>query len=111
MVWKQVLRKIVIASALLAGLGYGQESTADPSSAATEPLVIAEQGSFFIGGETLNRGLDDDVTIHQMYVQYQVPAGDTEVPVVMTHGCCLSSATWETTPDGRMGWDEYFLRQ
>ncbi len=29
----------------------------------------------------------------------------------MVHGCCLSSKTWETTPDGRMGWDEYFVRQ
>jgi hypothetical protein len=29
----------------------------------------------------------------------------------MVHGCCLSSKTWETTPDGRMGWDEYFVRR
>src|SRR5262249_30008732 len=24
---------------------------------------------------------------------------------------CLSSKTWETTPDGRMGWNEYFVRK
>ena len=29
----------------------------------------------------------------------------------MVHGCCLSSKTWETTPDGRMGWNEYFVRR
>jgi hypothetical protein len=29
----------------------------------------------------------------------------------MVHVCCLSSKTWETTPDGRMGWDEYFVRR
>jgi hypothetical protein len=29
----------------------------------------------------------------------------------MVHGCCLSSKTWETTPDGRMGWNEYFVRK
>jgi hypothetical protein len=75
------------------------------------PLVLKEQGSFFVGGETKTRGPDDDVTIHQMYVEYMVPLRRHEdVPVVMTHGCCLSSATWETTPDGRMGWDEYFVR-
>ena len=34
-----------------------------------------------------------------------------DVPVVMVHGCCLSSKTWETTPDGRMGWNEYFVRK
>ena len=48
-----------------------------------------------------------EITVNQMYVQYQVPPnGDRHVPVVMVHGCCLSSKTWETTPDGRMGWDE-----
>jgi len=47
-----------------------------------------------------------------MYVQYQIPVnGGRHVPVVMVHGCCLSSKTWETTPDGRMGWNEYFVRK
>ena len=60
-------------------------------------------GAAFGGGE---------ITVNQMYVQYQIPPrGDRHVPVVMVHGCCLSSKTWETTPDGRMGWDEYFVRQ
>jgi hypothetical protein len=53
-----------------------------------------------------------DVTINQMYVQFQKPANPAQhVPVVMVHGCCLSSKTWETTPDGRMGWSEYFVRK
>ena len=75
------------------------------------PLVISDQGSFFVGGEVLNRGPDDDVTINQMYVEYQIPDGETSVPFVMTHGCCMSSKMWETTPDGRMGWSEYFVRK
>ena len=29
----------------------------------------------------------------------------------IVHGCCLSTKSWQTTPDGRMGWDEYFVRQ
>ena len=89
--------------------------------AAERPLVIGSQGSFFVGGEVktvtpppggnaLQRG--GDITINQMYVQYQTPAGHSRhLPVVMVHGCCLSSKTWETTPDGRMGWNEYFLRK
>ena len=53
-----------------------------------------------------------DITVNQMYVQYQIPPnGGQHVPVVMVHGCCLSSKTWETTPDGRMGWNEYFVRK
>ena len=88
-----------------------------------KPLVLASQGSFFVGGETKTvaaagpgpaggGGGGGDITVNQMYVQYQTPAaGDRHVPVVMVHGCCLSSKTWETTPDGRMGWDEYFVRR
>lgn len=92
-----------------------------PLLAADRPLVLAEQGSFFVGGEnkeipgTPGRGpaaAPGDITIDQMYVQYQKPENAARhVPVVMVHGCCLSSKTWETTPDGRMGWNEYFVRK
>jgi pimeloyl-ACP methyl ester carboxylesterase len=89
---------------------------------AQKPLTIASQGSFFVGGEykampaTPGRGgapgSPGDITVNQMYVQYQIPVnGAQHVPVVMVHGCCLSSKTWETTPDGRMGWNEYFVRK
>ena len=82
-----------------------------------KPLVLAEQGSFFVGGETKHvpaagNAPASDITVNQMYVQYQTPVnGSQHVPVVMVHGCCLSSKTWETTPDGRMGWNEYFVRK
>ena len=84
-------------------------------AAEDKPLVLKSQGSFFVGGDTKKIGTgqspQDDVTVNQMYVQYQAPDGDRHVPVVMVHGCCLSSKTWETTPDGRMGWNEYFVRK
>jgi hypothetical protein len=88
-----------------------------------KPLVIADQGSFFVGGDKKSvpapppapgRGPTPagDITVNQMYVQYQIPVNaNPHVPVVMVHGCCLSSKTWETTPDGRMGWNEYFVRK
>src|SRR6185369_8773655 len=90
-------------------------------AALAAPLTIKEQGSFFVGGEkkTVSSpavgpipAQSGDITVNQMYVQYQVPMkGSQHVPVVMVHGCCLSSKTWETTPDGRMGWSEYFVRR
>ena len=47
-----------------------------------------------------------------MYVRYMVPQGaDGNPPVVMVHGATLTGKSWETTPDGRMGWDEYFVRR
>ncbi len=51
------------------------------------------------------------ITINQMYVEYMIPQGATKVPVVMVHGGGLSGKSFETTPDGRMGWDEYFVRK
>ncbi len=88
------------------------------TAADNKPLVLSEQGSFFVGGETKSvpnappNNEPADVTINQMYVQFQKPVNPAQhVPVVMVHGCCLSSKTWETTPDGRMGWSEYFVRK
>jgi pimeloyl-ACP methyl ester carboxylesterase len=86
-------------------------------AAAQQPLTLASQGSFFVGGESktmpaAGRGQAGEITVNQMYVQFQIPLkGAQHVPVVMVHGCCLSSKTWETTPDGRMGWNEYFVRK
>src|SRR5262249_13102858 len=92
-----------------------------PLAVHAAPLTIKEQGSFFVGGEKKNVSTpannlvpaqSGDITVNQMYVQYQIPMnGDRHVPVVMVHGCCWSSQTWETTPDGRMGWSEYFVRK
>ena len=99
---------------LIAGAVAAQTPRPDPG-----PLTIARQGSFFIGGrevksDTLSTlpayAASGTITVDQMYVRYQVPAGALGVPVVLIHGCCLTGKTWETTPDGRMGWDEYFVR-
>ena len=52
--------------------------------------------------------------IDQMYVQFMLPqaqSGKKHYPIGIVHGCCLSTKSWQTTPDGRMGWDEYFVRQ
>ena len=94
------------------------------------PLLLREYGSFFISGNlatcptppspatnsnmcsgTTNPGLH---MIDQMYVQFMKPLrekGKRDYPIGIVHGCCLSTKSWQTTPDGRMGWDEYFVRQ
>jgi pimeloyl-ACP methyl ester carboxylesterase len=106
----------VLLSGTIAAVAAGQPRPRTPG-----PLTIREQGSFFVGGEkkTVSSpaagpipAQSGDITVNQMYVQYQIPMnGARHVPVVMVHGCCLSSKTWETTPDGRMGWSEYFVRR
>jgi pimeloyl-ACP methyl ester carboxylesterase len=83
------------------------------------PLVLKAQGSFFVGGEKVeqnqselgNLGPGGQIAVNQMDVRFMVPQGaDGNLPVVMVHGATLTGKSWETTPDGRMGWDEYFVR-
>ncbi|ANN72177.1 esterase [Bordetella bronchialis] len=84
------------------------------------PLVLADEGSFFVGGrevpsDTLSLTPKYDphgtVTVDQMYVQYQIPVHARRYSITLIHGCCLTGKTWETTPDGRMGWNQYFVRK
>jgi pimeloyl-ACP methyl ester carboxylesterase len=106
---------LATALALLSGCA----APGSPTSEGT-PLVIAKQGSFFIGGRDIksdNLSLlpayapSGTIAVEQMYVHYQVPVDATRRPLVFIHGCCLTGKTWETTPDGRMGWDEFFVRR
>jgi hypothetical protein len=78
--WYAVALAVAVAL-MLSGVAAADES----------PLVLARQGSFFVGGETRTIAPGTDITVNQMYVQYQVPVADSmgERPaVVMIHGCC-----------------------
>ncbi|HEX4328939.1 MAG TPA: esterase, partial [Burkholderiales bacterium] len=107
-------------AALSAALILALAGCASQGDTATQPLVLESQGSFFIGGRDIKSDTlstlpaytaSGTVTVEQMYVHYEVPASRTGVPITLIHGCCLTGKTWETTPDGRMGWDEYFVRK
>src|SRR5215470_16961484 len=90
----------------------------------TKPLVIEDQGSFFIGG--VPKVTDyatvpppgqpitpSQITIGQMYVQFEIPAKKKAKmpPVIMVHGSTHTAACLESTPDGREGWYPYFVRK
>lgn len=85
------------------------------------PLVIQEQGSFSVGGTVItNPGAFDPVTMSpegqtfhgdHAYVFYQIPEKARTLPLVMWHGYGQFSKTWETTPDGREGYQNLFLRR
>ncbi len=85
------------------------------------PLIIQEQGSFAVGGTVItNPGTFDAIkrgpegqTLHgdHAYVFYQVPVNARKFPLVLWHGYGQSTKTWETTPDGREGYQNIFLRR
>ena len=86
-----------------------------------ELLIIKEQGSFAVGGSVItNPGNFDPIkrtpdgqTFHgdHAYVFYQIPEDVRKLPLVMWHGFGQFSKTWETTPDGREGYQNIFLRR
>jgi pimeloyl-ACP methyl ester carboxylesterase len=79
-----------------------------------EPIVIEAQGSFFLGGQNITSTVPaGDYTLNQMYVQYKIPKHKRPgaYPVIMVHGSTHSGKSYDTTPDGREGWQTYFLRR
>lgn len=94
--------------------------------------AVAEVGSFHIGGRQVTlSGLpakeivftagspamkvdpNGDFEVEQMYVQYVKlfgPSAKARYPMLMWHGGGLSGVTWETKPDGKPGWQQFFLK-
>ena len=99
--------------------------TAEPAAAAPEgALVLAEQGMFSAGGIVIESGGTFDpedqweetgagqtAHVDHANVFYQRPAEETGLPMVFLHGYGQSRMGWMTTPDGREGWSDLFLRK
>lgn len=86
------------------------------------PLMIHEQGSFAVGGQVVTApGTFDPLkpmapsgqTFHgdHLYAFYQIPVQARKLPIIMWHGAGQFSKTWETTADGREGFQNIFLRR
>ena len=121
-----------IAASTLLTVALARDSDSEEGSAQAQhledgptrgPLMLKEQGMFYVGGDIVHtdwpaaKGLvssfsgSGDIAINQMYVSFMVPAAQRGVPIILMHGGTLSGACYETTPDRRMGWYEYFARK
>lgn len=112
-------RTALVAAGLLAALG-------SPAWAQT----LKEFGSFHVGGRSITlsgypvseavftKGAaptkvdpNGDFEVEQMYVQYLIPEPRlSRYPLLMWHGGGLTGVTWDTKPDGRPGFMQYFFR-
>jgi pimeloyl-ACP methyl ester carboxylesterase len=123
---KMQVRAAAFAAVLTvtATAGYSWAQDLSDVKKPAEPLMLQSRGSFIIGGESVQQtpiqlstifgpspAEGGHITLNQMYVEFMVPAEVSGVPVVMLHGATLSGKTYDTTPDGRMGWYEYFVRR
>lgn len=96
---------------------------------AQKPILIERQGSFAVGGAVIKTpGTFDPIkqgaynpahsdptgqTLHGDHaaVHYQIPVKSRKYPLVFWHGHGQSSRCWQTTPDGREGFQNIFLRR
>lgn len=87
-----------------------------------EPVAIVDQGSFLAGGTVMHfqDGKDDsrrmdaaDQTFagDHAYAFYQIPDRARKLSLVFLHGGLQSGKTWETTADGRDGFQNIFLEK
>jgi hypothetical protein len=81
---------------------------------AQSPIRLHEQGSFLAGGTVVIDAVGNTFHGNHVYVQYQIPAipgAPERYPLVMWHGGAQFSKTWETTSDGREGFQNIFVRR
>src|SRR5712672_2346754 len=100
------------------------------AAASADDIVLRGMGSFHVGGRVVEvKGkevrmivrqpggpqtkLDPNgqYMVEQMYVQYFLPKQRKgKLPLLMWHGGGLTGVTYESTPDGREGWLNMFVR-
>src|SRR5882672_12037019 len=113
------MRAIIAALALAV-------AAATPAAA---DYLVKEVGSFHVGGRTetlsgmpskeivfspgappLKVDPNGEFEVEQMYVQFvKLAQPKAKVPILMWHGGGLTGVTWETKPDGKPGWQQFFL--
>src|SRR5712671_4713654 len=95
------------------------------------PYALRDMGSFHVGGRDVEISgkpvkevvftpggvpakvdLNGTYSVEAMYVQYFLPANRRgAVSLLRWHGGGLTGVTYETTPDGREGWLNFFIKQ
>jgi len=118
------MNRIVVGAALAAAV-----LSATPACA--EDIVLRGMGSFHVGGRIaevsgkevrmIQRQPGGPMTkldpngqymVEQMYVQFFLPKNKKgKYPLLMWHGGGLTGVTYESTPDGRDGWLNFFVRK
>jgi len=96
---------------------------------AAADYLVKEVGSFHIGGRTATlSGLavkevvftpgmpaikvdpNGEFAVEQMYVQFvKLAQPKARLPILLWHGGGLTGVTWESKPDGKPGWQQFFL--
>lgn len=122
------MRRHLLGCFALAALSFAAIGLARAGE--SEGILVEEIGGRHVGGkEVILSGLPKYETRYtpngplvtidpnggfeafQMYVQYvKLMEPKAKYPLLLWHGGGLSGVTWEDTPDGRKGWQTFFLK-
>jgi pimeloyl-ACP methyl ester carboxylesterase len=118
------LATVLVAGMLLVTGCSRNASNSTDTANNTGSLAIAKQGIFSAGGFTVTSdgtfdpndqweesGAGQTSHVDHANVLYQLPEKETGLPMVFLHGYGQSRMGWMTTPDGREGWSDMFLRK
>ena len=115
-----ILGAVAVAAVAIVACTSGQQKQ-EPQG-----LVIEKQGVFSSGGrvtepitgeyDPTQNWLDQErkgTTTHVDHANtfYQIPAVGTGNPIVFLHGYGQTRTGWQSTPDGREGWSDLFLKK
>ena len=129
----QARRKFLALAALAAWCWSPELAQGDPYPPVDQkrpPIVLKSHGIFWAGGQIVNRiqaGTENagdlkniainqqQILVGQAYVEYFIPQklrnGKNTLPIVLVPGGGLIGVHFLTTPDGREGWADYFIRR
>ena len=120
------MRKNMILGAVAAMAALALVACNQQQAQKVDGLVIEKQGVFSSGGrvtepiageyDATQNWLDQErkgTTTHVDHANtlYQIPAGGNGTPVVFLHGYGQTRTGWQSTPDGREGWSDLFLKK
>lgn len=103
---KFIISLFVILAGVFSATGLSAQNKTDRA-----PMVIQEQGSFMAGGSVITSPEGNTFHGDHAYIFYQIPPDARKYPLVFLHGTGQFSKTWESTPDGREGFQNIFLRR
>ena len=111
-------------TAVETGIEMEEEEMQISDESGSNVLRIAEQGIFSAGGTVITSqgtfnpedhweesGAGQTAHVDHANVLYQIPEEETGLPMVFLHGYGQSRMGWMTTPDGREGWSDMFLKK
>ena len=108
----------------LAGSLLFLASTTAATAHGKKPLVLSDLSTFYVGGTIEFSACNDsndcnnprqgpgNISVNAMYVEKATPEKKTfKYPIVFLHGGGHNGQVFRTTPDGRDGWFDSFLRR